>query len=161
VKYRLLLATFASLVAGCSPNAPVMKRVLQDEPIDRRYLHEVFIPAHASQEQLLRSVALLETHVAEFQSFMRDVEIGKIAVKQGFKGNWGSFVQNPDAWISAEYSGRTGPVIDFQKHQNKNPAPMIFDFEFNTSGYITRVDMPDDGFNFDYMGRAQSWHGPK
>jgi hypothetical protein len=88
---------------------------------------------------------------------MRDVESGKIPVVKGFKGDWGSFFQDRDSWISAAYSGRTGPVIDFQKHENKNPSLMIFHVEFNTSGYISRADMPDAGFNFDFMGRPENY----
>ena len=138
-----------------------MKRVLHDDPIDRQYLHEVFIPNQVSQDEVRRAVAQLEAHISEFQSFMRDIETGKIPVRKGLKGDWGSFVEDRDSWTSATYSSQTGPVIDFQKHQNKNPYPMIFHFEFNTSGYISRADMPDTGFNFDFMGRPESWHGPK
>ena len=58
------------------------------------------------------AVAELEADIAEFQSFMRDVETGKIPVRQGIKGNWASFVQGRDTTTSASYSGRTGPVIE-------------------------------------------------
>jgi hypothetical protein len=153
------LALVALFLAACrAEKAPVMKRVLHDDPIDRQYLHEVFIPHQVSEDELRRAVAQLESHIAEFQSFMRDVETGQIPVVKGVKEDWGSFVQDRDSWTSAAYSGRIGPVIDFQKHQNKNPAPMIFHFEFNASGYISRADMPDAGFNFDFMGRPESYH---
>ena len=138
-----------------------MKRVLHDDPIDRQYLHEVFLPSQISQNKAQRAVAQLEEHIAEFQSFMRDVEAGKIPVQKGLKGDWGSFVQDRDSWTSASYSSRTGPVIDFQRHQSKNPYPMIFHFEFNASGYICRADMPDASFNFDFMGRPEGWQGAK
>jgi len=138
-----------------------MKRVLHDDPIDRQYLHEVFIPNQVSQDEIRRAVAQLEAHISEFQSFMRGVESGSIPVRNGFKGDWGSFVEDRDTWISAGYSGRSGPVIDFQKHQNKNPYPIIFHFEFNRSGYISRADMPGAAFNFNFVGRPESYHVAK
>jgi hypothetical protein len=159
VKHCWPLAPLVLLVGACSgEKAPVMKRVLHDDPIDRQYVHEVFIPNQVSEDEVRRAVAQLEVHIAEFQSFMRDVEAGKIAVRKGVKGDWSSFIEVRDTWTSATYSGRTGPVIDFQKHQNKNPYPMIFHFEFNTSGYIGRADMPDAGFNFDFVGRPKTYH---
>ena len=73
-----------------------MKRVLHDDPIDRQYLHEVFIPNQVSQDEIRRAVAQLEAHISEFQSFMRGVESGSIPVRKGFKGDWGSFVEDRD-----------------------------------------------------------------
>jgi hypothetical protein len=56
---------------------------------------------------------------------------------------------------------RLGPVFDFQKHQLKNPYPMMYMFAFGKSGYIERADLPLDGFDFDTQGRIIQWHGGK
>jgi hypothetical protein len=163
VKFPSLLLITAAFLAGCSAKAPAMKRLLHDPPIDLRYLHDVFVPSYdaASRAKLLNSIAQLETHLAEFQAFMRDVETGKIVVRQSLKGDWGSHLDKPDGWLHATYASKLGLVVDFQKHQRKNPFPMIYGFTFNASGYIERADMPLDGFDFDDQGRLQQWYGPK
>jgi hypothetical protein len=144
--------------------APAMKRMLQEHPIDVAYLHDLVIPSCAAdaRPKLLSSVAQLEVYLADFDAFMHDVEQGKIAVRKNLSsGRWQSFVEKPDSWIAADFADRLGPVIDFQKHENKNPAPMIYSFELNRAGYITRADMPLDGFSFDEKGRLEHWHGGK
>src|SRR5947209_1072228 len=121
MKHSWPFALAASFLVACgNEKAPVMKRVLNDDPIDRQYLNDVFVPNQVSQDEIRHAVAELEADIAEFQSFMRDVETGKIPVRQGIKGNWASFVQGRDITTSASYSGRTGPVIDFEKHQNND-----------------------------------------
>jgi hypothetical protein len=169
------LCSYALLfVAGCGwlgwelyagdAKAPAMKRVLQDHPIDVAYMHEVTIPScdAGSRPKLLSSVAQLEACLADFDAFMHDVEHGKIAVRKNLsRGRWQSFVESPGSWIVVYYADRLGPVTDFQKHENKNPAPMTYHFTFNRAGYITRADMPLDGFDFDDHGRLQHWHGDK
>jgi hypothetical protein len=103
-------------------------------------------------------VAHLEECLAEFKEFMRDVAQGKIAVEE-VKDHWQSYAHRPDGLITAVYADRLGPVIDFQKHQNKNPFPMIYDFTLNAAGYITRAEIPLDAFSFDEKGRLRRWHG--
>jgi hypothetical protein len=144
--------------------APAMKRVLQEHPIDVTYLQDVAIPSCdvGSRSKLASSVAQLEAYLADFDACMHDVEQGKIAIRKNLSGGrWESFVERPDSWIAVDYTDRLGPVSDFQKHENKNPAPMIYHFTFNSAGYITRADMPLDGFDFDDHGRLQHWRGDK
>jgi hypothetical protein len=144
--------------------APAMRRVLQEHPIDVAYLHDVAIPScdADSRPKLLNAVAQLEAYLADFDAFMQDVELGKITVwKNLSSGHWQSFVKTPDSWTAVDYADRLGPVIDFQKHENKNPASMIYSFEFNSVGYITQADMPLDGFSFDEKGRLRRWHSGK
>jgi hypothetical protein len=138
-----------------------MKRLRHDPSVDVAYIDDVFVPAHAAAEPaLVDSVRKLESHFAEFEAFMHDVERGAIAVRQGFKGNWSSYVSKPDGWIVASYAGRLGPVVDFQKHQHKHPYPMIYGFTFNYAGYITRAHMYLEKFDcdFDPEGRLTGCH---
>jgi hypothetical protein len=144
--------------------APASKRVLQEHPIDVAYLHDVVMPScdAGSRPKLLSSVAQLEACLAGFDAFMHDVEQGKIAVRKNLSsGRWESFVEKPDNWIAVDYPDRLGPVMKFQKHEKRNPASMNYSFEFNSAGYITRADMPLDGFSFDEKGRLEHWHGEK
>ena len=154
-----------ALFGGCSgERAPATRRVLHDPPIDIQYLHDVFMPQYEdepSRPKLHSAVTELEKDLAEFEAFMRDVEQGQIEVRHGFKGDGSSFVEKPDGWIAAAYTDRLGPVFDFQKHQLKNPYPMIYIFTFGKSGYIERADLPLDGFDFDTQGRITQWHGDK
>jgi len=144
--------------------APAMKRVLQEHPVDVAYLHDVVVPScdANSRSKFLRSVAQLEASLADFEACMREVEQGKIAVRKNLStGRWESFVEKLDSWTAVNYVDRLGPVMSVQKHENKNPAPTIYTLEFNKAGYITRVDMPLDGFSFDEKGRLVHWHGDK
>jgi hypothetical protein len=142
--------------------APATKRLLQEHPIDIAYLHDVIIPSCDvdCRSKLVSSVEQLEAYLADFKSCMHDVEQGKIAVRKN-RGRWESFVEKPDSWMAVDYADRLGPVGSVQKHENKNPFPMIYMFEFNRAGYITRVHMPLDGFSFDQRGRLVHWHGEK
>jgi hypothetical protein len=147
---------------GCSRTAPPTKRLPHDPPIDLHYLHDVFIPSYKaeSRAKLIRSVEHLEECLVEFRAFMHDVEQGRIAVKRNAKtGHWQSFRESPSDSILAVYADRLGPVMQFQKHQNTNPAPMNYIFSFNLAGYIIRADMPLEGFGFDEQGRLRRWYG--
>lgn len=64
--------------------APPLKRVLQENPIDVAYLHNVAIPSSdpASRPRLVKSVAQLEVYLADFKSFMHDVEEGGLVVRK-------------------------------------------------------------------------------
>jgi len=144
--------------------APAVKRMLQEHPIDIAYLHDVAIPTcdPGSRPKFINAVAQLETQLADFDALMQDVEHGKIAVKKNLgPGRWESFVEKPESWTSVEYADKLGPVMGVQKHQNKNPASMIYIFGFNGAGYITHASMPLDGFSFDEKGRLVHWHGEK
>jgi hypothetical protein len=157
-----LLPIVALVLVGCGEKAPAINRLLHDPPIDLRHLHDVFIPSYdiGSRAKLGRSVEHLEACLAEFETFMHDVAQGKIAVRQEyFSGHWLSSVEQPDAWMSATYADRLGPVMDFQKHHKKNHPSMIYHLNFNAAGYIVRVDMPLEGFDFDDEGRLRRWHG--
>ena len=106
----LLVGFLVGVAVGCSPpKAPAMKRVRNDEQIDEHYLKDVFIPSYSDQSSrsaLSNSASRLEEHLAEFRAFMHQVELGKIPVTQGFKGNWQSYIKQDDAWIGVGYSGR-------------------------------------------------------
>jgi hypothetical protein len=144
--------------------APATKRVLQEHPIDVAYLHDVVIPSCdvACRSKLVSSVGRLEACLADFESCMHDIEQGKIAVRKNLgRDHWESLVERPDSWIAVDYVDRLGPVMSVQKHENKHPFPMIYSFQFNRAGYITRADMPPDGFSFDEKGRLVHWHGEK
>jgi hypothetical protein len=158
----VVLAFVSICSVGCEEEAPAMKRVLNDEQIDEHYLKDVFIPAYSgesSRAELANSVSKLEEHLAEFRAFMRQVEVGKIPVAHGMKNNWQSFVKKDDGWIAAEYSGRLGTVIDFQKHKNQDPFPLIYGFRFSTNGHLISADTIEDSFGFDERGRVQQyWH---
>jgi hypothetical protein len=163
MKTFLLLATVIELAVGCfPPKAPVMKRLSKDDPIDERYLREVFVPSYTgprSKSELSNSVSQLEEHLAEFRGFMHDVEVGKIPVTQGMKGDWQSFLRKDDAWIAAGYSDRLGPVVDFQKHKNQDPFPLIYSFRLSNDGYVKWTTTIHEGFGFDKHGRVQKyWH---
>jgi hypothetical protein len=166
VRPKRVRVAFAVIVAAslgaCSAKAPPMKRIVRDTPADMRYLHDTFMPAYGgpSKASLAQSVDQLEKNLAEFEAFMRDVESGKIAVRQGLKGDWASFVEKRGSWIAAGYSDRLGPVIDFQKHQDKNPFPLVYAFTFTRDGYLTRADTLKDTFTFDSEGRVQEYHCP-
>lgn len=142
--------------------APAVKRLLQEHPIDVTYLHQVIIPScdPGSRPKFVSAVVQLEASLTDFEAVMRDVEQGKVAVRKNF-GRWESAVEKPDSWMAIDYADRLGPVMSVQKHTNQNPFPMIYMFEFNRAGYITHVDMPDDGFSFDEKGRLVHWHGEK
>lgn len=166
MKTILPLAVLVVSVVGCSlffpPKAPAMKRVVNYELIDEHYLKEVFIPSYedqGSKSELSNSVSQLEIHLDEFRDFMHQVEAGKIPVTQGMKGDWGSFTETKDAWISADYYGRDGVVTDFQKHRKPDPFPMIYAFRISTNGYIYLAESTNYQFKFDEQGKVQSyWH---
>ena len=69
-----------------------------------------------------------------------------------------SNVDKRDGWIFAEYSDRIGPVIDFQKHQNKNPFSLIYHFTFTRDGQLTGFETLKDTSRFDAQGRVQEYH---
>jgi hypothetical protein len=162
VKATSLLTIVALVLAGCGEQAPATNRLPHDPPIDLHHLHEVFIPSYdvGSRAKLVRSVEHLEACLAEFEAFMQGVAEGKIAVTQEyFSGHWLSSIEKPDAWITATYADKLGPVIGFQKHHKTNRPSMIYHFNFNATGYIVRADMPLEGFDFDDEGRLRRWHG--
>jgi hypothetical protein len=160
MKTILLLIVLIVVAVGCSPKAPATKRVPSYDQIDEHYLKDVFIPNYSgSKLQLSNSVSQLEAHWAEFRDFMQQVEVGKIPVTQGFKGNWQSFIRRDGAWIAAGYSDRLGVVEDFQKHKDQDPFPLIYSFRFTTNGYLTYADTMDDLFKFDEHGKVvEYWH---
>jgi len=88
---------------------------------------------------------------------MHQVELGRIPVTQGFKGTWQSYIKQDDAWIEVEYSGRLGAVVDFQKHKNQDPFPLIYGLRFSTNGYLIWASTTEDGFKFDEHGRVQEY----
>lgn len=148
-------------LAACIEKLPASKRLVREQPIDTCYLQETFIPAYAdanTKDSLIQSAGELQKSLAEFQAFMHDVDTGTIPVKKRTKGIWVSNVDKRDGWIVAEYSDRVGPVIDFQKHQNKNPFPMIYHFTFTTDGQLTGFETLKDTFRFDAQGHVQEYH---
>lgn len=145
-----------------SEKAPLVKRMIQEQPIDFVYLHQVVMPACEAkcQAKFAAVVAQLETCFTDFEEMMRSVEQGKIPVQKNLStGGWQSIVNTNDSWAFIAYSNKLGPVTSVQKHPRNGPAHYIF--EFNLAGYITRADMPPDGFNFDDNGRLEHWHGDK
>ena len=140
MKNILLLVLVVGFTAGCIPpgeKAPAMKRVVNYEMIDEHYLKDVFVPSYADQRSkaaLSNSVIQLDAHLAEFRDFMHQVEAGKIPVTQGFKQNWQSYITRDGAWIFAGYTGREGLVVEFQKHKNQDPFPLIYGFQISTNG---------------------------
>ena len=144
--------------------APAVKRMLQESPIDIAYLHDVAIPScdAGSRPKFINAAAQLEAYLGDFEALMHDVEQGKIAVRKNLgPGRWESHVKKPENWTSVDYADKLGPVTGVQKHENKNPASLIYIFEFNDTGYITHVRMPLDDFSFDEKGRLVHWHGEK
>lgn len=163
MKNILLFICLVEVAAGCSPpKAPTMKRVVSYDLIDEHYLKDVFVPAYTDQNSksaLSNSVIQFDAHLAEFRDFMHQVETGKIHVTQGFKGNWQSYIKEDGAWIVAGYTGREGLVVDFQKHKNQDPFPLIYGFQISTNGYLKWATTIEDGFQFDERGRVQNyWH---
>jgi hypothetical protein len=163
MKNIIFLICLVGVTVGCSPaKAPAMKRVVSYDLIDEHYLKDVFVPSYADQSSksaLSNSVIQLDAHLTEFRNFMHQVEDGKIPVTQGFKLDWQSFIIKEGALIRAEYSGREGLVIDFQKCKNQDPFPMIYGFRISTNGCILWATTIEDGFQFDEHGRVQNyWH---
>jgi hypothetical protein len=160
MKLIFLLVFVAGLVVGCGPpKAPAMKRS-SDSQLDERYLKEVFVPLvddQSARTALSNSVSKLEEHVKEFRLFMNGVEVGKIPVTQGFKGDWLSYVKQEEGWIAANYAGRLGAVVGFQKHQNQDPFPLLYGFCLNSDGRITGASTLHDGFSFDERGRVTKY----
>ncbi|SRR6266496_396073 len=151
-------------LAACTEKVPPVKRLLSEKPIDTCYLQESFIPAYPDAQTkgpLIQSAAELEKNLAEFQAFMHDVESGTIPAKKHTKGIWVSNFDKRDGWIMAEYSDRLGPVIDFQKHQNKDPFSLIYHFTFTRDGQLTGVETLKDTFRVDAQGRVQEYHHRK
>jgi len=162
MKIILSLILLVCVAVGCSPKAPAMKRVPNYELIDENYLTNVFFQSYSgpsSKSALSNSVNQLEEHLAEFRTFMRNVEVGKIPVTQGFKGDWRSFVEQDDVRTSASYLSPTGMVVDFQKRKNQNPSPLIYGFGFSTNGCLIWAETIEDGFKFDEHGKVEEyWH---
>jgi len=164
MKTILSLAVLVVSVVGCGlvfpPKAPAMKRVVNYELIDEHYLKEVFIPAYEDQGSKLalsNSVSQLDINLDEFRDFMHQVETGKIPVTQGMKGDWASFTETKDDWISASFYSRDGVVTDFQKHKKPDPHPMIYAFRISTNGYIYLAESRDYQFKFDEHGKVQHY----
>ena len=144
--------------------APAMRRMLQEHPIDVKHLHEVDIPScdAAARPELVRAVTQLEKDLADFAAIMHEVEQGRIAVWKNLnRGGWESSVEKPDSWASVDYTGRLGPVESVQKHGNGNPASLIYIFRFNSEGFITQASLPLDEFSFNENGRLIHWHEGK
>jgi len=164
MKTVLLLIVLISVAFGCSPppKAPAMKRVPNYEQIDENYLTNVFLASYtgpSSKSDLSNSVSQFEEHLAEFRTFMHDVEAGKIPVTQGFKGDWQSLVKQKDAWTFVGYWNSSGMVADFQKHKSYNPYPLVYGFQFSTNGYLTWATTIEDDFKFDERGKVEEyWH---
>jgi hypothetical protein len=134
-----------------------MKRVPDVAQIDDHYLFDVFIQSYGDQNSrsvLSNSVSQLYADLAEFRDVMHQVEVGKIPVEQGMKGDWGSFSTKDGAWIGASYEGREGVVIDFQKHKNQDPYPLIYAFRFYTNGCLLSAETQGGRFDFDEHGRV-------
>ena len=160
----ILLLVFAAVVsAGCQPfpQAPATNRMASAVLFDEHYLKDVFIPSYgdaSSRSALSNSVGQLEEHQTEFRAFMHQVEAGKIGVTK-VEGGWESYVKKKDYWIYAGYTGRMGAVVDFQKHKNQDPFPLIYSFSLYPSGYLRSASTLTDGFEFDEYGKVKSyWH---
>ena len=161
MKTILIIAILIGLTVSCNPpKAPAVKRVPNYEQIDKRYLKDVFVPNYTgSKQQLSQSITQLKEHWAEFQGFMLQVEAGKIPVTEGFKGDWQSSQSQDGARISALYSNRLGLVVDFQKHNDRHPFPLIYGFVFSANGRLIQADTMEDRFKFDEHGRVvEYWH---
>jgi hypothetical protein len=162
MKIVLLLALVAVVAAGCqaSPRAPATKRTASNEQFDEAYLRNVFIPSYASESSrsaLSNAVTQLQAYLAEWRAFMAQVETGTIAVTQ-VEGGWQSYQKERDCWIYAGYAGRLGPVVDFQKHRNQDPYPLVYGLSFYTNGYLRSASSLKDGFEFDEQGRIKSYY---
>jgi len=161
MKTILLIAILIGLTASCNPpKAPAVKRVPNYEQIDEHYLKDVFVPNYTgSKLQLSESICQLKEHWAELRDFMLQVEAGTIPVTKGFKGDWQSFMRRDGAWIAAGYSDREGLLVDFQKHKDQNPFPLVYSFTFSTKGHLIQADTMEDMFKFDEHGRVvEYWH---
>jgi hypothetical protein len=142
--------------------APPVTRLIQEHPIDLKNLHYVAIPSSPvdSRPQFAEAVAKLEACLTDFQTLIHDVESGKIAVTKNLStGRWQSFVDKDDGWTSIDYYDRLGPVRSVQKHSKNGSA--IYQLTFNEKGFITRSELPIDGFDFDDNGFLRHWHGDK
>jgi hypothetical protein len=128
---------------------------------DEHYLKDVFIPSYgdgSSRSALSNSVSQLQEHLTEFRTFMSQVETGKIGVTN-VEGGWESYIKKKDYWIYAGYTGRMGAVVDFQKHKNQDPFPLIYSFSLYPSGYLRSASTLTNGFEFDEYGKVKSyWH---
>lgn len=159
-KFVALLVLAVAIAAGCEPNAPAMKRVVREQPIDQAYLRDVFIPSFKDpmlKPALLHAVSELNQHLEEFRDVMHQVESGKIPVKEGLKNDWGSVIDSKGSSISAGYSGRLGPIGDFQKHGNRDPDLLYYRFVFEKNGYLIQADTLKDHFSFDNQGRVREY----
>jgi hypothetical protein len=157
-KFSLLVLAIA-VPAGCARNAPAMKRVVREQPIDQAYLRDVFIPSFKDptlKPALSHAVSELDQHLTEFRDVMHQVESGRIPVKEGFKNDWRSVIDSKSTWIIASYYGRLGPISDFQKHTS-SPNTLIYRLIFDENGYLIQADTLEDHFSFDKQGRAREF----
>jgi hypothetical protein len=144
--------------------APVVKRLLQEHPIDFAYLQNAVVSSSDADACLTFDAAIsqLEGYLADFDAMMRDVEQGKITVRKNLsRDRWESAAETADSWTSIDYDDRLGPVESVQKHQNKHPFHMIYQFKFNSAGYITEARTPPGSFLFDERGRLRHWRQEK
>jgi hypothetical protein len=164
MKTALLLLFVVVASAGCQPlpQAPATNRMASAVLLDEHYLKDVFIPSYgdaSSRSALSNSVSQLDANLVEFRAFMHQVEVGKIPITQDFKGGWHSTVTQDDAWTAAGYSGSLGPVIDFQKHKNQDPFPLIYSFSLYTNGYLHSADTQEWALVFNEQGKVTYyWH---
>ena len=163
MKTALLLLFVVAMTAGCQqyPQATATNRMASAVLFDEHYLNNVFIPSYgdaSTRSALSNSVSQLKAHLIELRTFMIQVESGKIGVKK-VEGGWESFVEKKDYWIYAGYVSEMGPVVDFQKHKNQDPFPLIYCFSLYSSGYLRSARTLVDGFEFDEQGQVKSyWH---
>ena len=164
MKTVFLLLFIVALDFGCyqaPKQAPAINRMAHNEPLDERYLKDVFVPSYEVQGDriaLSNSVVKLEGHLEELRAFMNQVEAGKIEVIK-VEGGWQSSLEKKDYWIYAGYFGRLGTVSQFEKHRNRDPFPLIYGFRFSTNGYINWAYTMEDGFDFDEQGKVKNyWH---
>jgi hypothetical protein len=131
-----------------------------DVQFDDAYLRNVFMPSYGregSRAALSNAVTQLQAHLAEWRGFMVQVETGRIAVTR-VEGGWQSFRKERECWICAGYASRLGPVVDFQKHRNQDPYPLVYGLSFYTNGYLRSGMSFKDGFEFDEQGRIKSYY---
>jgi hypothetical protein len=151
-------------IVATGETAPPTKRVLQKDPIDLPYLHNVYIPSFDARlrPRLLQATAELEAALQDFHTFMHNVESGKIPVRKNLSNDhWKSFAEEGDFEVSADYSDKLGAIISFDKRKTNNRSPGVYRFLFNTAGYITDADVSMSNFDFDDTGRATRWHPEK